>query len=333
MNGPESFSGIKLNSTVTLQGTTYNVIGRLAYKGHDDEDAWIFEEWRLTDGHEDYWLEYEPEYPRFTLYKETTEQPIPNGSKVVDPDETATLTAFEGQIPWPARVGEQYTYTTYKIGPGKFYSVETDQGEKEYFEGTILATSEVKKAFGLSELPLRGPMAGLNGRMGMFNAIFWGLGILFVIVSSVTEGLNGFETPVFKTTFASATGTRLGPIRLERANHPYVVDVDSSLKFSSKPEVTFLLREATSEELGSVPASAAATVPAAPAPVVSTTGDFGRTLFRVTKPGIYVLEITGVRSQPASALTATVSENAYIAYALRLPALLIQSFVKLFPPT
>lgn len=333
MTQGRTFSGIQLGQNAVLGGQTYRVIGRVAYKGHDDEESWIWEEWRLTDGKHDYWLEYEPEYPRFTLYRETMEMPHPISGKIIDPNETGTLTSFEGDIPWPAKVGEEYTYTTYKIGPNQLYSVETDQGENEFFVGTILPTSDVKKAFGLTELKLRGPNAATNQHMGIISSIFWTLVFFVVLVAPVIEELMDFETPVFTATFMSATGTRLGLIRLEKVNHPYIVEVDSNVRSGVKPDVTFLLRDASEEEIASKTVNAPAATTSAPRPVpLSRINDAGQSLFRVTKPGMYVLEIVSTRTQPSTTLEVTVSKNAYMAYLFWLPYGLYSNAKQLISP-
>lgn len=340
MNHGRTFSGIQLGQTAILNGHTYKVIGRVAYKGSDDEDTWIWEEWRLTDGQFDYWLEYEPEYPRFTLYRETSEMGSTPGS-VVDPNETGTLTSFEGEIPWPAKVGEHYSYTTYKTGPNQLYSVETDLEGKEFFLGTILPTTEVKKAFGLKELNVRGPDAALGSHMGWISGVFWSVAFLAVLVGPLIGYLDEFRTPVFKATLqpcvepgpgCAAVGTRLGLIRLERANHPYVVEVASTARTGTRPQIQFLLRSATEEERAPTPSpSSSPTTPPAPMPV-SYRGDVGQSLFRVTEPGLYVLEIKAISAQPRSNLTVTISKDAYLEYLFWLPSGLFAHTKRIFMP-
>ncbi len=337
MTHGKTFSGIQIGKTAILGGRTYRVIGRVAYKGHDDEDTWIWEEWRLTDGTNDSWLEYEPEYPRFTLFKETEELAHPVKGNIVDPKETGTLTSFEGEIPWTPKIGERYSYTTYQIGPNQLYSVESDEDGREFYLGTILPTAEVKRAFQLPESSFRGAATSLNAQTRAIGAVSIVAFGAYMLALPLLAALEFVQQPIFRATLApcdapgpgcAATGTRLGLVEIAQAHRPYAVAVETDRPGGTAPHISFVVRKPDERERASSPVHKPASRASLPPAAVQA----GRTPFRVSEPGAYVLEITALRTPPGSTLVVTVEKNAYASYLRWMPYGLYQRLKQVFFP-
>lgn len=190
--GSISLSGISLGKVGTLQGKKLTSIGRLQYQGQDDEDTWVWEELLLTDGSSRYWLEYEPEYSRFTLFEEVPVSAQPPQGKAVDFNETGSLTSVEGELPWVPAIGEHVTYSTYQTKTNELYSIENEGEEEEHFRGTILDSKEVTAAFGLE--PSKHSPAGAQGILSAVHKS----GNSWVIAGSVLVLALGIITPLFE---------------------------------------------------------------------------------------------------------------------------------------
>jgi hypothetical protein len=237
--GSLSLSGILLGKTGTLKGKRLTSIGRLQYQGQDDEDTWVWEELLLTDGSSRYWLEYEPEYSRFTLFAEVPVPTQPPQGKAVDLNETGTLTSVEGELPWVPAIGERVTYSTYQTKTDELYSIENEGEEAEHFRGDILDSKEVALAFGIE--PSKHSPAGAHGILSAVHKS----GNSWVVIGSVLVLTLGIITPLFEQkkfemTFtlcpANATpgnvcvrpGDLIGPIPLKPRFKTYGLRVSSN---------------------------------------------------------------------------------------------------------
>lgn len=290
------YSGIKLGQDVVLGGHTLKTIGRLAYRGEDDEDTWVWEELLLTDGKDEYWLEYEPELAQYTLYVEA----VPgsekySGSGIVDDNESGTLLFAQGEIPWKASVGETYSYTTYRLPSGFLYAVERDVDGEEHFKGKIVTGAEIAKAFGIPEP--KAVKSALMSDVGVGTMFRSGFLVLFVVALAATQI---FERPVMSTSVKICpagtglpecveAGDLIGPFALAATFPAHAVEIGTTAS-AAKAEVRLTLvdqAEATAEQLQSVHQSASTS---------SATVDsyIGRADFRLSHGGKYYLEIKSV---------------------------------------
>lgn len=310
--GSLSLSGILLGKTGTLQGKKLTAIGRLQYQGQDDEDTWVWEELLLTDGSKRYWLEYEPEYPRFTLFDEVSVSAQPPQGKVVDLDETGSLTSMEGELPWVPVTGERVTYSTYQTTTGELYSIEKDGDEEEHFRGKILDSKEVAAAFGIEPSKLES-----TGSQGVFSSVHKS-GNSWVIAGSVLVLALGIITPLFEQKKFEMTftlcpsnaapgnvcvrpGDLIGPITLKPRFKTYGLRMSSNDAASAT--FTFSLIDEPSKTSGGKTYQ----------PVQSTQSGtktyLGEKNFRLTHPADYYLDVQAFTGANPSRVTLTFVEK------------------------
>ncbi len=290
------YSGIGLGQDVVLGGHSLKTIGRLAYRGEDDEDTWVWEELLLTDGKDEYWLEYEPELARYTLYVAAAlGSEKYSGSSIVDDNESGTLLFAQGEIPWKALPGETYSYTTYRLPSGYLYAVERDKDGEEHFKGKIVSGAEIAKAFGIPEP--KAAASPLMADVGVGTALKGGFFVLVVVALAAAQI---FERPVASMSFRlcpSGTGAPecvepgdlVGPFALAAAFPAHAVEIGTK-DGMSKAEVKLTLVDqavATTRQLQAVHQPVASGA-------VSADTYIGRADFRLSHGGKYYLEIKSV---------------------------------------
>jgi len=155
---PDPKAPITVGSTARFQDTNFFVIGRVLYRGWDDEDKWLWDEWLM--GGEDgrlLWLSYSDD-EGFTLFKKLrvrepfdaqTSTMLPTGGegKVrVHERYPAQIAGAEGELTWRAKEGENL-YMAEAFGGGKRYSVQQTPNELEIHEGIPLTPEQVATAF------------------------------------------------------------------------------------------------------------------------------------------------------------------------------------------
>ena len=150
---------IPLGAMTTLRGTKYFVLGRVLYRGWDDEDRWHWTEWLM--GGEDgklLWLSYDEE-DGFVIFEKMriraafnpeTDASIPLGENqqaYVTERYPAKILAAEGELTWRAKQGESLTMIEGTTGTKKI-SIQKTEEELEVYQGTKLTEREIAGAFG-----------------------------------------------------------------------------------------------------------------------------------------------------------------------------------------
>jgi hypothetical protein len=152
---------IKVGQTFMLDGTSYFVMGRVMYRGWDEEDTsdyWIWNEWLLgaQDGRM-LWLAYDTEdgfvlynkmrfrpteefKPQVSMYIPLADRKIPVGERY-----PANIVGAEGELTWQAKRGERLTMLEGNVGD-KHYSMQVTANELELHEGTTIPETSVATA-------------------------------------------------------------------------------------------------------------------------------------------------------------------------------------------
>ncbi len=146
-----------VGTKLTLEGTTYEVMGRLRYVEKDEGIEYRSSEYVLYHPDSGYlWLSEEEGH--FTIsrpfHKRFAVPPIPVAKmKVRVGDETfqvyesgvTTLRWVDGALPWTASVGEMTRYT-HLIKPPEYVDQEITGNEVELFRGRYVDQEEMRKA-------------------------------------------------------------------------------------------------------------------------------------------------------------------------------------------
>lgn len=205
--GKEPRFSFTVGTPVTLEGTRYQVMGRLSYVEKDDGGTYRSFEYALYNPGTGYvWLSEENGH--FTVstvfHSRVAVPPIPIakmkvrvGQKIFRIFEAGevTLEWVDGALPWTAAVGEKTSYV-HMINPPEYVDQETTGQEVELFQGRYLNHEELSA--GLPETvklpPAQGvyscqpyaPAAWLQG-MGKIAAAFVVVNFLLLIYGMVAD--------------------------------------------------------------------------------------------------------------------------------------------------
>lgn len=149
---------IKVGDMAEFQGTRFFVVGRVIYRGWDDEDKWLWDEWLMGgDDGRLLWLSYSSD-EGFTLYKKLrVREPFDaqssamlptGGEKQVRVHERypAEIVGAEGELTWRGKAGDKL-FMAEAFGGGRRYSVQQTPNELEIHEGMPLTQEEAANAF------------------------------------------------------------------------------------------------------------------------------------------------------------------------------------------
>ncbi len=193
---------IEIGSSARLQDTDFFVLGRVLYRGWDDEDKWLWDEWLLggADGRL-LWLSYYPEEGEgFTLFKKLrvreafdakTARSLPtgNGTVLVHERYPAQIMSAEGELTWRGKPGDSL-YMAEAFGMGKRYSVQQTDDELEIHEGVPLTEAEVAQAFNnqkwLDTIKKRANQGKTQTIIGLLFLAFAVWGLMAAIWASTT---------------------------------------------------------------------------------------------------------------------------------------------------
>ena len=157
--GKEPRFTLKIGMPLTLEGTRYQVMGRLSYsepEGKIEYSSWEYVLYNPDAGY--LWLSEEDGH--FTLSRvghvRVAMPPIPVAKMKVNVGEEAfrvyekgivTLRWVDGAIPWRATVGEKTRYT-HLIKPPEYLDQEITGSEVEIFRGRYVTHEEIDEATG-----------------------------------------------------------------------------------------------------------------------------------------------------------------------------------------
>lgn len=215
---------IAVGDSARLLDTDMFVLGRVVYRGWDDEDKWVWDEWLLgaADGRL-LWLSYYDE-EGFAIYKKLrirepfdakTSSALPTGGGKQAPVHErypAQILGAEGELTWRAKPGDNL-YMAEAFANAKRYSVQQTDDELEIHEGVPITTDDVATAFNKPDW-----QKAIKQQAGQVQLVTI-VGVLFIIFA-----LWGFGAAVW----ASTTGENLlqQTVQLSRANPTAVIPVE-----------------------------------------------------------------------------------------------------------
>ncbi|GAB4508722.1 MAG: hypothetical protein OHK0046_02040 [Anaerolineae bacterium] len=156
---PPPSAPIEIGQMLTLDGTSYFVMGRVHYTGWDASDLsdkWSWDEWLLgsNDGRL-LWLSYDEK--GFSLFRKMrfrapfsalTDRTLPVGegkSAPVHERYPARIVGAEGELTWRAKAGDSL-YMVEAAAHNKRYSVQKTDEEMEVYEGMAVEEIDIAKA-------------------------------------------------------------------------------------------------------------------------------------------------------------------------------------------
>ncbi len=235
---PTAVVPIEIGDKGSFDGTEFFVIGRVLYRGWDDEDKWVWDEWLMggADGRL-LWLSYSSD-EGFTLFKKLrvrepfdaqTSLMLPTGGANqvrVHERYPAELAGAEGELTWRGKPGDKL-FMAEAFGNGKRYSVQQTPDELEIHEGVPLTNAQVatgfKKTKWLESLKKSGSRAKTVGLVAVLCIIF-ALGGFIAAAWASTTG----ETVLSQTlTLSRANPTITIPVEFDQIGRASIVSVSA----------------------------------------------------------------------------------------------------------
>ncbi|MEO0562939.1 MAG: DUF4178 domain-containing protein [Chloroflexota bacterium] len=148
---------VELGKQISIEGTQYMVLGRVMYRGWDDEDSWQWNEWMLgaPDGRM-MWLSYDEKgFGLFTKKRFRGEFDVQSSFSLNLGEENvpirerypAKIVGAEGELTWRPEAGDRL-YMAEGARGGKRYSVQKTNEELEVYSGRGVSEMEIAKSFG-----------------------------------------------------------------------------------------------------------------------------------------------------------------------------------------
>jgi hypothetical protein len=230
---------IALGQTAFFQDTNFFVMGRVLYKGWDDEDKWLWDEWLLggADGRL-LWLSFSDDAEGFSLFRKlrvrepfdaqtSATLPTGEGGQVrIHERYPAEIMGAEGELTWRAKTGDNL-YMAEAFGNGKRYSVQQTADELEIHEGIPLTQEQVATAFkdpkwleSLKKVAHRGKTLAIIGALFI---LFGVLGIGAAIWASTT----GERTVTQTLTLSRANPIATIPVEFNQIGRASIVSVNA----------------------------------------------------------------------------------------------------------
>lgn len=241
---PRPAKPVRIGKTITIEGTSYMVLGRVRYTGWDDEDRWSWDEWMIgSDDGRLLWLAYDEK--GFSIYTKQRfrEQFDPRTSmsiKIKDKNYpiveryTARIVGAEGELTWRAKENERL-YVAEGSRGGLRYSVQQTDEELEVYTGKAVSELDIAKSFD-DKAWVRQVQARINRGENMRLAA--GLTILFAIAAlSLAIFTSAFGERVEQTSMRLAETQQSFPVNFNQAGRPALVNVSLN---GALPENTFV---------------------------------------------------------------------------------------------
>ncbi len=198
---------LEIGTPVTLEGATYEVMGRLHYVEVEEGITYNSHEYALYHPEKGYlWLSEElnhftisrPVHMRVSVPDVSPRRRVQVGSETFRVYEggTVTLNWVDGALPWTASVGERTQYV-HMIKPPDYVDQEITGRELELFRGRYVDREEIEAAVpGGTQLhspprtvyscqPFR-PAGWMKG-LGLIGGVFLALNVLLVVYSAMME--------------------------------------------------------------------------------------------------------------------------------------------------
>lgn len=235
---------IEIGATITIEDTSYFVMGRVVYMGWDDEDRWQWNEWLVgADDGRLLWLSYDEK--GFSIYKkERFREPfnarqdrtitLKGKTLMVKERYPARIIGAEGELTWRAKEDERL-YVAEGAQHGIRFSVQQTDEEIEVYTGRGVSELDIAQSFNderwIKQVKRR-IQRGDNMRLAA------GLAILFAIAAlSMALMTSAIGERVEERTVPLRESAEYIPLEFNRAERPAVVDMRLT---GSLPENTFI---------------------------------------------------------------------------------------------
>jgi ribosomal protein S27E len=245
---PASPVPIKLGDKAKIADTEFIVLGRVVYRGWDDEDSWMWNEWLLggSDGRM-VWMSLDEtgfglfQKMRFrSAFNAQTDYQLDLGDGKqagIHERYPAQIIGAEGELTWRAKRGDRL-YMAEGAGGGKKYSIQQTPEELEVYEGKAIPEKTIAEAFGnqewLTNMTKRANRQGTSRAIAIACLVFAVLSIFAAIgVSSSGEELE----PHFMT-LSTSNPSQSFVVNFDKANRPAIVGIN--LRSGSIPANTSL---------------------------------------------------------------------------------------------
>lgn len=256
---------IKLGDKARIQNVDYVVLGRVEYKGwdqNDKSDTWRWSEWLMgADDGRMFWLSYDDE-AGFVLYrKKRIYHPFdPFGSSYITVDKAgkqravvkerypAQVEGAEGELTWKAQTGDKQ-YTLDIKGNGKTYSLSLANDEIEFYEGVALKEDEIAQAFGNKKWQNQSKRTQdrqfILGFAGIAAIVFAVVGLVMAVVL----GTMGSTVTEEKVTLTTANPSVTIPMEVN-STRPVTIDMTliSGLPVNTYAEVDVSVTDPDDED-------------------------------------------------------------------------------------
>lgn len=245
---PDSGFPIEMGDKATIGDVEFVVLGRVVYRGWDDEDSWTWHEWLMggADGRM-LWLSHDEK--GFGLYQKLRfrSEFDPKRSFRLDVGKDkqafiherypAEITGAEGELTWQAKRGERL-FVAEGAGGGKRYSVQQTAEELEVYEGRLISESAIATAFKnqdwLDRLSVAKVRKGTARAIGILCILFAVMALLF---AASVSGSGQEEEPRFMT-LSSTQLSNSFTVNFEQTNRPAIVGI--ALRSGSLPANSFV---------------------------------------------------------------------------------------------
>lgn len=230
---------IAVGDMAHFQDTDFFVMGRVLYRGWDDEDKWLWDEWLLggSDGRM-LWLSYSDDDEGFTLYRKLrvrepfdakTSDSLPTGgeSRVrVHERYPAQIMGAEGELTWRGKAGDNL-FMAEAFGGGKRYSVQQTPEELEIHEGVPLTHEQVAEAFkNTAWLEKLKSSANRGQTLTIIGVLFIAFALLG-FCAAVWASTTGEHTLNQSLTLSRANPIVTVPVEFDQAGRASIVSVEA----------------------------------------------------------------------------------------------------------
>jgi hypothetical protein len=230
---------IAIGDTAQLDGTSFFVLGRVLYRGWDDEDKWLWDEWLMggADGRM-LWLSFSDDAEGFSLYKKLrirepfdaqSSSMLPTGGEgkvFVHERYPAQIMGAEGELTWRAKPDDKL-FMAEAFGNGKRYSVQQTAEELEIHEGVPLTQEQVATAF---NKPAWLEAIKKSAKQGQTATIIGGLFILFAVFglgAGIWASTTGERTLSQTLTLSRANPIATMPVEFNQVGRASIVSVNA----------------------------------------------------------------------------------------------------------
>ncbi|MFP4498285.1 MAG: DUF4178 domain-containing protein [Vulcanimicrobiota bacterium] len=256
-------SALRLGSEGNINGTMYQVIGRIRYKDSFDSSWW--DEWLLLSSSGQYlWLS-EDDGTFVLMQKYTPKVPIDpcsvtanfeiDGYRLeVEDKSNATIEFFEGELTWKAKVGETIGYIDAWKGQ-VFFSCEYTDREINYFQGKEIPTEIIYKSFKLGKPPEPEDEIPRTGLQLFADKVIKGPAFYQAIIFGILMAMAAFflgtmgARATMPTPEVNAGAVVINPLRLESENRIYKLDTKVKGLNNSSVILTYELLNAENQSI------------------------------------------------------------------------------------